>query len=174
MRLSLGGCKLAALKSPQFFLSYAGEDAFEATLLKEAIESLLQDTGVRVWAFGRDQAGDQRSVGKSLKERVRESAVVILLLSRFTLEAGANQWMELAYADAFDIPTFILLHHLTFDELKRAEPGAPSLVLEGQCTVASEWHSLETGLRECCLKKMSEHRSSKGRRQETSRKGPAR
>ena len=132
------------MKSPQFFLSYAGEDSFEATLLKDAIESLLHDVGVRVWAFGRDQARDQRSVGTSLKQRVRESAAVIILLSRFTLEGGATQWMELAYADAFEIPAFILLHHLTFDELKRAEPGAPPLVLEGQCTLAVDWRSLET------------------------------
>jgi hypothetical protein len=122
------------LKSPQFFLSYAGEDSFEAMLLKDAIESLLCDAGVRVWVFGRDQARDQRSVGTSLKERVRESAAVIILLSRSTLESGATQWMELAYADVFGVPAFILLHPLVFEELKRAEPGAPPLVLEGQCT----------------------------------------
>jgi hypothetical protein len=108
-------------------------------LLKDAIESLLRDEGVRVWAFGRDQAGDQRSVGTSLKERVRECAAVIILLSRFTLQSGATQWMELAYADAFGIPAFILLHHLTFEDLKRAEPGAPPLVLEGQCTLAVDF-----------------------------------
>ena len=89
-------------------------------------------------AFGRDQARDQRSIGISLKERVRESAAVIILLSKFTLESGSTQWMDLAYADAFGIPAFILLHHLTFDELRRADRGAPPVVLEGQCTIALE------------------------------------
>jgi hypothetical protein len=122
-------------------------------LLKEAIELLFEGARVRVWAFGRDQPGDQRSVGTSLRDRVRESLAFIILISRFTLESGATQWMELAYADAFEIPAFILLHHLTFDELKRAGRGAPPLVLEGQCTLAADWRSLENGLRACCVKK---------------------
>jgi hypothetical protein len=157
------------LKSPQFFLSYAGEDAFEAVLLKEAIEVLLHDIGVRVWAFGRDQARDQRSIGTSLKERVRESVAVIMLLSRFTLESGATQWMELAYADAYGIPAFILLHRLTYDELM-GEAGVPPLIRESQCTLAVEWRSLENGLRDCCGKVQAGRVASKGRRKETGRK----
>ena len=158
------------MNSPQIFLSYAGEDAFEAILLKDAIEALLKDVGVRVWAFGRDQAKDQRSIGTSLKEQVRGSVAVIILLSRFTLESGATQWMELAYADAFGIPAFILLHHLTFDELKRSERGAPPLVLEGQCTIALEWRSLENGLRVCCAKAIGVPIPSKKRRKQTRKK----
>jgi hypothetical protein len=57
------------LEPLQFFLSYSSQDSFEALLLKDAIELLLKDAGVRVWAFGRDQPGDQRSVGASLKSR---------------------------------------------------------------------------------------------------------
>jgi len=139
-------------------------------LLKDAIENLLQDVGVRVWAFGRDQAKDQRSVGTSLKQQVRRSAAVIVLLSRFTLESGATQWMELAYADAFGIPAFILLHHLTFDELKKSERGTPPLVLEGQCTIALEWRSLENGLRGCCAKAIRAPIPPKERRKQTGKK----
>lgn len=131
----------------QIFLSYAGEDAFEAILLQDAVESLLQDLHERVWTYGRDQARDERSISTSLRDRIKNSCAAIVLLSRFTLEAGATQWMEIAYADAFGIPTFILLHHLTFEELKRADRGVPPLILEGQCTPAAEWRSLENDLR---------------------------
>jgi len=143
-------------------------------LLKDGVESLLRDEGVHVWAFGRDQAGHQRSVGTTLKERVLESAAVIILLSRFTLQSGATQWMELAYADAFGIPAFILLHHLTFEDLKRAEPGAPPLVQEGQCTLAVDWRSLENGLRACCVKVVPEPILSTRSRKGLGRKGEIR
>jgi hypothetical protein len=39
-------CTLLVLRQVQVFLSYAGEDAFEAVLLKEALERLLNDLGV--------------------------------------------------------------------------------------------------------------------------------
>ncbi|MBV9158531.1 MAG: toll/interleukin-1 receptor domain-containing protein [Acidobacteriaceae bacterium] len=133
----------------QIFLSYAGEDAFEATLLQGAIESLLKDLHVSVWTYGRDQARDERSISNSLRDRIKRSSAAIILLSQFTLESGGTQWIELAYADAFGVPIFILLHHLTFDELRRADRGVPSLVLEGQCTPAADWKSLENGLRRC-------------------------
>ena len=138
------------MKSAQIFLSYAGEDAFEASLLQRCIENLLGDIGVRVWTYRRDQAGDERNIGRSLKERVRESSVVIMLISQFTLSSGATQWMELAYADAFDIPTFVLLHHISFDDLTHSEKGVPPLIIEGQCTPAIDWQSLESELRRYC------------------------
>ena len=47
--------------------------------------------------------------------------------------------MELAYADAFGIPTFILLHHLDFEDLKRGLGGVPPLLLSSQCNSASDW-----------------------------------
>jgi hypothetical protein len=122
-------------------------------LLAESIESLLKDIDVNVWAFGRDQAKHQRGVAGSLKERVRESAGVIILLSKSTLVSGATQWMELAYADAYGIPAFILLHHLTYNELRKMEPGPPPLVMAGHCTLALEWRSLENDLRNACTTK---------------------
>jgi len=84
----------------------------------------------------------KRSIGASLRERIRGCAAVVVLLSPFTLESGATQWMELAYADAFGIPTFVLLHHLTVDQLRRAEKGVPPLVLERNCTPAIDWRLL--------------------------------
>src|SRR5438552_3032655 len=102
----------------QVFLSYSGADAFEAGLLQYAIEHMLAELAATVWTYQRDQARDQRSIGKSLKDRVRESSATIFLVSPSTLDAGAAQWMELAYADAYDVPTFVILHRLTFAELK--------------------------------------------------------
>lgn len=123
---------------------------FEAALLQGAIEALLRDLKVAVWTYGRDQAGDERSIGSSLRDRIKQCSAVVILVSQFTVESGATQWMELAYADAFGISTFILLHHLTFEDLKRTDRGVPPLVLEGQCTPAAEWKILENGLRRCC------------------------
>ncbi len=51
--------------------------------------------------------------------------------------------MELAYADAFGIPTFVLLHHLTVDQLRRAEKVVPPLVLERNCTRVGSTTRLE-------------------------------
>lgn len=135
---------------PQVFLSYAGEDGFEAALLQQAVETLLRDFSVLVWTYERDQARDERHVGTSLRERIRHSVAAIILISQFTLSSGATQWMELAYADAFDVPTFILLHHITYDTLKASETGVPPLVLEGQCTPAGSWRLLEDDFRRCC------------------------
>lgn len=137
---------------PQIFLSYAGEDGFEAALLQEAIETLLGDLNVLVWTYERDQARDERHVGSSLRERVRGSMAAIILVSQFTLASGATQWMELAYADAFAVPTFILLHHITYDVLKASETGVPPLVLEGQCNPATSWRRLEADLRRCRIR----------------------
>ncbi len=51
---------------------------------------------------------------------------LVFLVSPSTLDGGAAQWMELAYADAFNVRTFVLLHHLRFHELKaRAESHPP-------------------------------------------------
>jgi len=72
--------------------------------------------------------------------------------------------------DAFGIPAFILLHRLTFDRLKRADRGAPPLVLEGQCTLAVDWRSLENGLRGCA-NNISDQIVSKGRRKQADVRG---
>jgi hypothetical protein len=134
---------------PQVFLSYAGEAALEASLLQYAIEQMLADLDAMVWTFQRDQARDQRSIGNSLRDRVRESNAVLFLVSPDTLSAGAAQWMELAYADAYGVPTFIMLHRLTFAELRSRERGVPPLLLESQCNASAEWKSIIDEIRAC-------------------------
>jgi hypothetical protein len=134
-------------KSCQIFLSYAGDDSFEASLFQFALEQLLADINVSVWSYERDQAKSERSIGKSLKDRVRESQATMFLVSPSTLNAGAAQWMELAYSDAFNVPTFVLLHHLTFSDLKERERGVPPLLLEGQCNASSEWKNVVAAVR---------------------------
>jgi hypothetical protein len=135
---------------PQIFLSYAGEDSFEAALLQHAVEALLRDVNALVWTYERDQSRDERHIAASLRDRIRRSVATIVLISQFTLTSGATQWMELAYADAFGVPTFILLHHITYDGLKTSETGVPPLVLEGQCTPAADWRLIQDDLRRCC------------------------
>jgi hypothetical protein len=131
----------------QIFLSYSGDDAFEASLLQYAIEHMFVTQNVTVWTYQRDQARDQHSIGKSLKDRVRESSATIFLVSPSTLDAGAAQWMELAYADAYDVPTFVILHRLTFAELKGRKRGVPPLLLESQCNASADWKSVVESLR---------------------------
>jgi hypothetical protein len=136
-----------ARKSISIFLSYSGRDSFEASLLQFAIERLLADLGVKVWTYGRDQAKSERQVGKSLKLRVQNSRAAIFLASPVTFSSGAAQWVELAYADAFDVPIFVLLHQLTFKALKAMEEGVPPLLLEGQCNPSSEWRTVVAEIR---------------------------
>jgi len=134
-------------KPNNIFLSHSNEDAFEACLLQYAFEVLMKDIGVKVWAYQRDQRKDEREISKSLKQRIKESRATIFFVSSYTLDSGATQWMELAYSDAFGIPTFVLLHHLTFQELKNREKGVPPLLLSRQCTQAIEWKLIEPELR---------------------------
>lgn len=132
---------------PQIFLSYSGDDEFEAQLLQYAVEQLLADLRVSVWTYQRDQKGDVRNIGKSLKERVREATATVFLVSPSTLQSGATQWMELAYSDAYDVPTFVILHRLTFSQLRGRRKGVPPLLLEGQCNPSSEWRKVVKALR---------------------------
>jgi len=134
-------------KSIEIFLSYSGQDSFEAGLLQFAIEQLLGDLGVTVWTYERDQAKSERQIGKSLKLRIQNSVAVIFLASPSTFNSGAAQWMELAYADAFDVPIFVLLHQMTFKTLRTKEEGVPPLILEGQCNSASEWKTVVAAIR---------------------------
>lgn len=57
--------------------------------------------------------------------------------------------MELAYADAFKILTFVLLHRITFDKLKAKERGVPPFLVEGQCTPSVNWRQIVSDLRKC-------------------------
>ena len=113
------------------FLSYSSEHTFEAELLQFAYETMLQDLDAKVWTYQRDQARDEKAVSQSLKEQVFCSKVVVFLVTPSTLDKGATQWMELAYADAFGKPTFILMHQIKYDELQSR--NAPPLLLSGQC-----------------------------------------
>jgi hypothetical protein len=54
-------------KKKNICLSHSGENSFEASLLQFAIEHFLQDLGVRVWTYERDQTKSEREIGKSLK-----------------------------------------------------------------------------------------------------------
>jgi hypothetical protein len=137
----------------QLFLSYSGSDMFEASLLQYASESMLDDVGAKIWTYQRDQSNSQRNIAGSLKDRVKQSKATIFLVSPVTLDSGAAQWIELGYSDAFDIPTFVLLHHLSFKDLKIREKGVPPLLLEGQCNPAYEWKTLAADLRRCLRKK---------------------
>lgn len=131
----------------QVFISYSGRDEFEASLLQYALERILEDEGVVAWTFQRDQGRSEREIAQSLKHRVQESVASIFLVSPDTLDSGASQWMELAYADAFDVKTFILLHHLTFPELKQRATGVPPLLLSSQCNSAMEWKTVVEDIR---------------------------
>ena len=130
------------MEKRQVFISYSGHDAFEASLLQYALESLLADYGVTTWTFQRDQSHSEKEIARSLKERVKQSLATVFLVSPATLESGATQWMELAYSDAFSVDTFILLHHLDYQELKNREHGVPPLLLSSQCNSAKDWRQI--------------------------------
>ena len=126
----------------QIFISYSGHDAFEADLLKYSFETLMRDKSVKAWAFQKDQSRSEKDISGSLKQRVKNSKAMVFLISPTTLDSGATQWMELAYADAFEIPTFILLRHLKFEELSTTETGVPPLLLSSQCNPAIQWQKI--------------------------------
>jgi hypothetical protein len=131
----------------QVFISYSGRDEFEASLLQYALETMLEGEGIVAWTFQRDQARSEKEIARSLKDRVRESSASIFLVSPDTLESGASQWMELAYADAFEVTTFVLLHRLKFLDLKQKATGVPPLLLSSQCNSAVEWKSVVEDIR---------------------------
>lgn len=134
----------------QVFISFAGADAFEADLLQFAVETLLRDFGVAAWTFQRDQAGTERQVAASLKRQVRQSVAMIFLVSPTTLDSGATQRIELAYADAFDVPILVLMNNVSHAELRRRE-HVPPLLLAGHGWPATDWRrtvdAIETMLR---------------------------
>ena len=130
------------MESPQVFISYSGHDAFEASLLQFALETRLASKKVTAWTYERDQAKSEKGIAKALKESVQKSVATIFLVSPATINGGAAQWMELAYADAFQVKTFVLLHHLDFHELKSKAHGVPPLLLASQCNEAIQWKSI--------------------------------
>jgi len=135
------------MSGARVFISYSGHDAFEASLLQYAIETMLAAQAVSAWTYQRDQSRAEKDVAAALKQSVRDSLATVFLVSPTTLEGGAAQWMELAYADAFEVKTFILLHHLDYQELKRRERGVPPLLLASQCNSALEWKRIVEEIR---------------------------
>lgn len=137
--------------NPQVFISHSGYDSFEASLLQYAIESKLSSENVSAWTYQRDQARSESDIAAALKETIRKSVATIFFVSPATVDGGAAQWMELAYADAFGVPTFVLLHHIDFKELKARERGVPPLLLATQCNSAHEWKAIVDDLRTLIL-----------------------
>ena len=131
----------------QVFISYSGHDAFEASLLQFAIESILGADRISAWTYQRDQTRSENEIAKALKESVRKSIATVFLVSPNTIDGGAAQWMELAYADAFEVRTFVLLHHLEYRELRAREQGVPPLLLASQCNSAMQWKEMIEDLR---------------------------
>ncbi|HUN42737.1 MAG TPA: hypothetical protein VMU81_20790 [Acetobacteraceae bacterium] len=82
---------MSAAEKGRIFLSHAGEDAFEASLLQFVVEHILSHLGATVWSYRRDQPRDERDVAGSLKARVRQSDAVIFLLSPSTPETSGTQ-----------------------------------------------------------------------------------
>jgi hypothetical protein len=61
----------------QVFLSYAGEDAFEASLLQYAVGTLLADLPAKVWTYQRDQLRDQQTIATNIKSQIHQSRAMI-------------------------------------------------------------------------------------------------
>jgi hypothetical protein len=132
------------------FLSYSSDHSFEAELLQFAFEILLKELNAKVWTYDRDQARDEKAIARNLKERIKQSKALVFLVTPSTLDEGAAQWMELAYADAFEVPTFVLLHQLKYQDLKSRQGGVPPLLLAAQCNSSSQWRMVAEGLRNHC------------------------
>ncbi|HKO34974.1 MAG TPA: TIR domain-containing protein [Pyrinomonadaceae bacterium] len=139
----------------QVFISYSGRDDFQGSLLQYAVERMLQEEHVVAWTFQRDQSRSEKEIAQSLKERVKESVASIFLVSPDTLDSGATQWMELAYAYAFDVKSFVLLHRLTFPDLKQRTTGVPPLLLSSQCNSAMDWKNVIEDIRSLIKEQLS-------------------
>lgn len=127
----------------RIFLSHAGEDRFEASLLQYAVEHMLSHLGATVWAYQRDQDRSEADVAGALMEHIRESDAMIFLATPTTIAASTTQWMELAYAHAFGVPRHVLLHRLRYQDLIAGERAAPPLLLAAQCNdAAREWRDV--------------------------------
>ncbi len=135
-----------AEKPNKIFLSYSGEDAFEAELLKLAFETRMNKLGVKVWIFQKDQKKSESDIAKALKDCINKSRAMIFLLSPYTLKNGSTQWMEFGGAYMLEIPIFVLLHHLTYQQV--ISKNVPPALKKGLCNKAIEWKSIESGLNE--------------------------
>lgn len=126
----------------KIFLSFASPDRFEALLLKIVLRRVyLRAHRPSIWIYTHDQAPTTPNVPVSLKREVKSSDAFILLLSRSTLNRGSNQWMELAYADAYKKPTFVLLHRINYDVVKKHR-NTPVFLQPKHCTHSRDWKSM--------------------------------
>lgn len=132
------------------FLSYSSDNSWEADLLQFAFETMLADAKIRVWTYERDQAKNEKAIAERLKTQVKASRALVFIVSAGTLDRGAAQWMELAYADAYEIPTFVLLHQLSYQDLRQRQGGVPPLLLAAQCNSAKQWRDIASDLRRHC------------------------
>lgn len=121
-------------------------------MIQFVFETLLSDINVKVWTYERDQAKSERIVAEALKEKVKESEAMCFLVSDSTINGGAAQWMELAYADAFDISTFVILHRITFEHLKAPSANVPPLLLASNCNLSDKWREVAIEIREELVK----------------------
>jgi hypothetical protein len=140
------------VEKAQVFISYSGHDSFEASLLQHAIESIIGPKQVTAWTYQRNQARSAKDVAEALKKNIRNSVATVFLVSPNTINGGAAQWMELAYADSFKVKTFILLHHLDYNELKAQQHGVPPLLLASHCNSASQWKDIIEDIRKLIMK----------------------
>lgn len=99
---------------------------------------MLADLDIKVWSYLRDQSTGERRVSGRILEQVRQSSAMIYLVSPATLEGGANQTIELGYAEAFDKRIEVILHRLDYDDLTAAGSKVPLSVLAGSCTPATQ------------------------------------
>ena len=130
----------------EIFLSPIQEKIGSRQAAQFAIE-ILKDLEVCVWTYERDQEKSQTANRKeSQGARAWITAAVIFLASPSTL-APVAQWMELAYADAFDVPIFVLLHQMTFKTLKAMEEGV-AFAPRGAVSLAAEWQTVVAAIRD--------------------------
>ena len=127
----------------RIFLSHAGGDRFEASLLQYAVEHILSHLRASVGAYQRDQNRSEADVAGAPMERIRDSYAMIFLATPTTIAASTTQWMELAYAHAFGVPRHVLLHRLRYQDLIAGERAAPPLLRAAQCSdAAREWRDV--------------------------------
>lgn len=135
------------INKKQVFISYSGHDEFEASLFQFALETILKPEQVTGWTFQRDQSRSEKEIAATLKKSVKESIATVFIVSPTTIESGAAQWMELAYSDAFEVKTFVLLHHLDYAAIKSNDRGVPPLLLAAQCNAALQWKTIVEDIR---------------------------
>ena len=81
-----------------------------------------------------------------------EADLLKFALETLLADVDAGAWMELAYADAFEVGTFVLLHHLQYGDLMTSDSSVPPLLLAGQCNAAKDWRTVVEDIRNLIIK----------------------